>query len=473
MTTAAPERPVDLDNRHVWRPSPRQAEVLEEIAALPEEHYLFLGYGGAAGGGKTNLIAELAIEIAIQCPGSRTLVGRNHLVDLKTTTLAEFDKVCPPEILFKKYDSAPIYRQIRMPHWPAGVVSTIFFRGVANAVDSIGSEEYGNVLLEEGHEIAKRDITYLFGRMRHKPEKKRVLMICFNPFPSFVTDAFVEGTEQLIDPDEDPELAAVVHVKFVPAKVFDNPHLPPNYASMLKVMYANDPYYLAVLLEGKGGVVPNSVYGTWLNDLLYVQKLQIQERPENLRFTRAVTGWDWGTTVSHKAAGVLIFEASDGALWTWDSWESSTGSSNELKAVAKGWKALCEKEGIPVTAAYDKSQGSLEDPLDEIFGDAVPGVRDVEGRIREGRGLVSTMRTFFAWWRAGAREVWRYLRLYHRDDDDEIVEVQDDIPDAWHYGIYELLHPSVGPAGRIEATTVRYGNRSAPRKLKAGRNRRA
>ncbi|MGD9880399.1 MAG: phage terminase large subunit [Reyranella sp.] len=459
MTTAAPERPA-LDQRHVWRPGPRQAEVLEEIANLPEDHYLFLGYGGAAGGGKTNLNAELAIEIGIQCPGSRTLIGRNHLVDLKTTTLAEFDKVCPPEILHKRYDSVPIYREIRLPHWPADLVSTIFFRGVENAEDHIGSEEYGNVLLEEAHEIAKRDITYLFGRQRHQPEKKYVLLVTFNPFPSFVTDVFIEGTEQLINPDEDPELAAVVHIKFIPAKVFDNPYLPKNYASALKVLYGNDPYYLAVLLNGEGGAVPNSVYGEWLNDPVFVQKLQIAERPKGLRFTRAVMAFDWGTTIAHKAAGAFGAVDSTGRPWTLDSWESPLGSSNELISVAEGWLQWCIAEEIPVTAVYDKSQGSLEDELGAIISQVVSGVRDVEGRIRTGRGLISTMQALFAWWRPGAREAWRYLKLYHRDDEGRIVEVLDDIVDAWHYMIYELMHPSVAASRGV--TTQAVGYKSAP-----------
>lgn len=454
MTTAAPERPA-LDDRHVWRPGPRQLEVVEEIVALPEEHYLFAGYGGAAGGGKTNLLAEMPIEVGIQCPGSKQLVGRNHLVDLKSTTLAEFDKVCPREILHKRYDSAPIYRELRLPQWPAGVVSTVFFRQVADAMNGIGSEEYSWAWLEEAHEIDKRDITYLFGRLRHRPEKKRGIVCGFNPFPSYVTDVFMEGTEKAPGADDD-ELAKVLHTKFIPALVWDNEHLPPNYAAMLKLAYADDPYYLSVLLEGKAGAVPNSVYGEWLNDPVISQRLQVATRPAGLRFTRAVCGFDWGTTKAHKAAGAFLALDSTGQPWTLDSWESPMGSSDELVSVGEGWMKWCEIENIPCTAVYDKSQGSLEDELGKVFPQVVSGIRDVEGRIRTGRGVISTLRAPFAWWRAGARDAWRYLKLYHRDDDSHIVEVLDDIVDAWHYGLYELLNPSTTPYTPMQATAIGY-----------------
>lgn len=455
MTTAAPERPA-LDERHVWRPLEPQAQVLQTIAETPEEEYFFIGYGGAAGGGKTNLLAQGPIEVAIQCPGSKQLVGRNHLVDLKTTTLAEFDKMCPPEILHKRYDSAPIYREIRLPHWPAGLVSTIFFRQVSDAMNGIGSEEYGVVWLEEGHEIAKRDITYLFGRLRHRPERKRGMVIAFNPFPSYVTNVFIEGTEKAPGAEDQIDVEQVLHTTFIPSKVWDNVHLPKNYAAMMKIAYADDPYYLQVLLEGKAGAVPNSVYGEWLNDPVFVQKLQIAERPKGLRFTRAVMAFDWGTTVAHKAAGAFGALDSTGRPWSLDSWESPLGSSNELISVAEGWLQWCIAEEIPVTAVYDKSQGSLEDELGAIISQVVPGVRDVEGRIRTGRGLISTMQALFAWWRPGAREIWRYLKLYHRDDEGRIVEVMDDIVDAWHYMLYELMHPSAAPSRGVTSQAVGY-----------------
>lgn len=48
-----------------------------------------VGYGGAAGGGKTRLGWYLAISISEQYPGARGAVGRKELKNLKATTLVE------------------------------------------------------------------------------------------------------------------------------------------------------------------------------------------------------------------------------------------------------------------------------------------------------------------------------------------------------------------------------------------------
>jgi hypothetical protein len=68
-------------------------------------------------------------------------------------------------------------------------------------------------------------------------------------------------------------------------------------------------------------------------------------------------------------------------------------------------------------------------------------VRDVEGRIRCGRGVVYTERLRFNWRSEGARKLYTYLTLYHRDDDDKIVEEKDDMVDAFHYALWALEHP--------------------------------
>lgn len=37
--------------------------------------------------------------------------------------------------------------------------------------------------------------------------------------------------------------------------------------------------------------------------------------------------------------------------------------------------------------------------------------------------------------------LYRYLTLYHRDDEDRIVEEKDDMVDAFHYGLWGLENP--------------------------------
>src|SRR3712207_4244199 len=64
-------------------------DYLEDTTSPVDE----LGYGGGAGGGKTNLGCKLAIFIADVFPGSRGAIGRFELKNLKRTTLASFFEV--------------------------------------------------------------------------------------------------------------------------------------------------------------------------------------------------------------------------------------------------------------------------------------------------------------------------------------------------------------------------------------------
>ena len=65
---------------------PKQTEAWE---VWEDQETTELGYGGAAGGGKTRLGWYLAITIAESYPGSRCAVGRKELKNLKATTLTE------------------------------------------------------------------------------------------------------------------------------------------------------------------------------------------------------------------------------------------------------------------------------------------------------------------------------------------------------------------------------------------------
>lgn len=65
---------------------PKQTEAWEQFE---KEYITELGYGGAAGGGKTRLGWYLVIAMAETYPGSRCAVGRKELKNFKATTLTE------------------------------------------------------------------------------------------------------------------------------------------------------------------------------------------------------------------------------------------------------------------------------------------------------------------------------------------------------------------------------------------------
>jgi hypothetical protein len=410
--------------------SPPQAEVLRLLREAPEGSTTIIGYGGAAGGGKSNLLANTPYKLGLEVPGSSLLVTRQAMVHLKATTLIQFDESLDPRCQVRKYDTSPVYRDVRKDSDKAW--SRIWFRPMDDWM-SLMSTEYNAFFVEEAQETAERAFLALLTRLRHTASRKWAAVLGFNPFPSWPVDWFMHG-ELPKEIADDPML----QVHYVPSKIRDNPYLRPGYENMLRASLSGDPWMTAVLIDGVAEHVPNAVYGV-LNDPDMRRLCQVLNGlPTPDRWSKGSTGWDWGTSKTHMSAGVLLGMDKTGVIWVLDAWESARGSGDELVEVAEGW----QNAFFPVVSArYDKSQASLEDDLKRYYSETLPGVRDVEGRIRCGRGVVYTERLRFNWRSEGARKLYTYLTLYHRDDDDKIVEEKDDMVDAFHYALWALEHP--------------------------------
>lgn len=277
-----------------FQPTERQALVWDIIAEAPDGSRPFIGYGGAVGGGKTRTLAELGIDLMLCFPGNRILFGRKDLVDLRTTTLEEFDRVCPPEIIVRSVSSPIIERHIRLPQWPKGVVSRAFFKELKDP-ESIGSEQYGAVLLEEAGEIPEVSAKMLVTRLRHPAAPKWPFVAASNPYPGWFERWFVnrELPEELIE-------AAGGKVHFIPAKIADNPYLPDNYETLLRAFFSGDDDWLSRMVEGRFDSFEGQIYRELGPHLLWPST----ELPP---FERLVGGLDFGgaNEKAHKTAGVV------------------------------------------------------------------------------------------------------------------------------------------------------------------------
>ena len=277
----------------IFEATDRQRVIWDLLAEAEEESLTIIGYGGAIGGGKTRALAELAIDLSLAFPGNRILVGRKDLVDLRTTTLEEFDTVCDRALIVKSVNSPIIERHIRLPEWPVGVVSRVFFRELKD-YQSLGSEQYGAALLEEAGEIPEQAYKMLITRMRHPGARKRTIICASNPYPGWFERWF-------IDKEYDAELlrdaGATVH--FVPAKIRDNPHLPPNYEAIMRGVFASDEDWYNRMVEGSFASFEGQIYRDLGPHMEWTSAL-----PD---FSRLVGGLDFGGAkeTSHKSAGVL------------------------------------------------------------------------------------------------------------------------------------------------------------------------
>lgn len=173
------------------------------------------------------------------------MVGRLDFTDLKTTTLQEFDINIPPGLDVLYHNSPPFYRDLRVSR--ENPYSRVYFRSLENW-QSILSDAYGWVLIDEAQEVPEAAVLGLLTRLRHQPEKKWGLVATFNPFPSwtvdwFMRDNFSEEAKVLFD-------RAQVRLNFIASKIADNPHLRAGYKAMMEATLQNDPYMRAIMVDG-------------------------------------------------------------------------------------------------------------------------------------------------------------------------------------------------------------------------------
>ena len=198
---------------------PKQTEAWE---AWESEEITELGYGGAAGGGKTRLGCYLAITIAEMYPGSRGAIGRKELKTLRLTTLASLF-----EILKELGYGESEYRfdaQQSVLFFPNG--SQIYFLDTAYSPQDpeytrFGSLEITWAWIDESNETPEKAKSILKTRVGRKNDIKGVKikpfwLETFNPNKGHVhRDYYKPWKEGTLPP----------YREFIRALPGDNPHL--------------------------------------------------------------------------------------------------------------------------------------------------------------------------------------------------------------------------------------------------------
>jgi hypothetical protein len=207
---------------------PKQTEAWE---AWESEEITELGYGGAAGGGKTRLGCYLAIMVAEQYPGSRGAIGRKELKTLRLTTIASLFEILK-ELGYSERD----YRydaQQSVLHFPNG--SQIYFLDTAYSPQDpeytrFGSLEITWAWIDESNETPEKAKSILKTRVGRKNDVnglkiKPFWLETFNPNKGHVhRDYYKPWKEGTLPPYRD----------FIRALPGDNPHLPQAYLDNLE-----------------------------------------------------------------------------------------------------------------------------------------------------------------------------------------------------------------------------------------------
>ena len=218
----------------VFKPSPKQFQAWE---FLTDDQTTELGFGGGAGGGKSYLGCFWIIAMCLAYPGTRWLIGRKELVNLKRTTLKTFFKVCA------EYDLQPD-RDFNFNQ----ATNTITFHNATDKTTGsevvlfdlssspadpeytrLGSLELTSAFVDESNEVEAKAIDILSKRLGRQLNKeyslKPKLLETFNPNKDHVYFRYYKPSKSGTLPH---------YRRFIQSLVTDNPYVTEDYIEQLK-----------------------------------------------------------------------------------------------------------------------------------------------------------------------------------------------------------------------------------------------
>lgn len=331
-------------------PTARQLEVWKLLESRePDEGAAIVGYGGAMGGGKTRTLAELALETALTYPGTRILVARLRYTDLRATTMSEFFRCCPQELIVAHRQVPPEAVALRSARRGNRAPSTIQFRHLSDW-RGLGSEQYGAVFIDEAGEVSEEAARMLLTRLRHPAQPFRYFVAASNPWPGWFERWFVRRqlpAEQLG--------RAEVRVGFIPARIRDNPHLPPHYEEMQRVLLPED--WVERFIDGSFDSFLGQVYSEF-------DRMRHRWDDALPPFTRYVGGIDFGGLAEHHhftaavVAGLTSAAAPCGAGVLIRLGEFEERGANVMARLADWMRFWQRRVRAPVRWRADRSQSA-------------------------------------------------------------------------------------------------------------------
>lgn len=152
-------------------------------------------YGGAAGGGKTDLGCSWIILMCLTYPDTRYLIGRAKLLALKQTTLKSFWDVCRRWGLKKgeHYWYNGQTNEIRFYTGSEVVLKDLFQYPSDVEFDSLGSLEITGAFIDEVNQVTEKAKNVVASRIRYKLDVNglipKLFMSC-NPAKNWVYNSF-------------------------------------------------------------------------------------------------------------------------------------------------------------------------------------------------------------------------------------------------------------------------------------------
>lgn len=197
------------------------------LAYLTDHTVEFVGYGGAAGGGKTYLGCYWLMQLCYYAAETKYFIGRDSLKDTRASVLKSFVKLAS-EIQFYKYE---------LKDWgikfdngsEIEFLDLSFYPQKDPLYNRFGSKEYTAGWIEEASPVNVMAFEVLktrIGRWMNKEKNIKKKILCtFNPQKTWVDSYFYRP---FIKGEENKD------TKFVYALPADNPYLPADYIETLR-----------------------------------------------------------------------------------------------------------------------------------------------------------------------------------------------------------------------------------------------
>lgn len=294
-----------------WVLTAKQSKALAYAESVDQ-----LFYGGAAGGGKTDLILYHANDLSERIPRHHSLILRTSFPELRRTLIQRS---------FEKFKAGPRLKWRAVDKlWKYANGSIIEFGYCTNLADAAQylSAEYDAIFIDESSEMPPDVIELLYTRCRTTRRKKAMgcrphLVLCSNPggvAHAYHKTNFVEATNfgnHIADVEvkvREGDVRTITRA-FVQSLPGDNQHLDPNYVTSLAAM--SDPVKRAQYLDGDWNVFEGIFFENW-DRSLHVQPFDPMKLPMGWERDR---GMDYGFSAPYCALEAAFDQ--DGRAWVY------------------------------------------------------------------------------------------------------------------------------------------------------------
>ena len=445
-----------------YTPTPRQAE----FHAATEYDVL---YGGAAGGGKSAGLVADDLKDAMRFPGIRIGAFRRTYDELAESLLKELARFGYGEALGARWNGSE--RELTFSNG-----SVIRYRYAETEQDATRRQggEYQKLTLDERTLFLPAVVDLLSERVRSGSRSVPVIGIRSSTNPGGaghggVRLRFIDATGygQRVYTDDNE-----FTVRFIPAKVDDNPHVDKGYVRRLDAI--PDPARRAAMRDGDWDQFSGQVFGEWKRERHVVPSFVLPESWPRY------AGIDWGFTAPW--AVIWLAEDEDRRVWAYrERYGTKLGEAEQARRI------LAAEAGETVVARYADdamwtgrgAAKSVADVYEETGcaiipahkGERVPGWQRLHSYLADGPACVlhreqgwTTCPKFHVLDGAAPNLVRTLPALpydAHKPEDVD-THAEDHVADALRYALINLAEPTINGWLRPEPAAVDHDAQPTP-----------